>query len=103
MCKLFKPILLINYKMASIVLIETNGTVKTLKTKELTADTLYKKCGFRVNEDFLCRHTWRVKLASTSAAGAAEKETYIISVWAKKTGKANGENKYDFPPPIDKD
>jgi len=80
--------------MASIVLIETNCTVKTLKTKELTADSLYKKCGFRVNEDFLCRHTWRVKLAV---------ETYTISVWAKKTGKANSENKYDFPSPIDKD
>jgi hypothetical protein len=82
--------------MASIVLIETNGTVKTLKTKELTADTLYKKCGFRVNEDFLCRHTWRVKLKGSE-------EKYTVSVWAKKTGKANGENKYDFPPPIDKD
>ena len=85
--------------MASIVLIETNGTVKTLKTKELTADTLYKKCGFRINEDFTCRHTWHVKLAKAGA----EKEKYIISVWAKKTGKAGGENKYDFPPPIDKD
>jgi hypothetical protein len=83
--------------MASIVLIETNGTVKTLKTKELTVDTLYKKCGFRINEDFTCRHTWHVKLAGT------EKEKYTISVWAKKTGKAGGENKYDFPPPIDKD
>ena len=104
MRKLFKPILLIiiRKKMASIVLIETNGTVKTLKTKELTADTLYKKCGFRVNEDFLCRHTWRVKITSSDKE-SKEKETYTVSVWAKKTGKANGENKYDFPPPIDKD
>ena len=81
--------------MASIVLIEATGTVKTLKAKELTLDTLYKKCGFRVNDDFLCRHTWNVKL---------EKEDNLcISVWAKKTGKANFENKYDFPPPIDND
>jgi hypothetical protein len=81
--------------MASIVLIEATGTVKTLKAKELTLDTLYKKCGFRVNDDFLCRHTWNVKL---------EKEGDLcISVWAKKTGKANFENKYDFPPPIDND
>ena len=80
--------------MASIVLIESNGTIKTLKTKELSNDSLYKKCGFRVNEDFLCRHTWQVKLNDL---------TYTVSVWAKKTGKANSENKYDFPPPIDKD
>ena len=80
--------------MASIVLIETNGAVKTLKAKELSLETLYKKCGFRVNDDFLCRHTWNVTLV---------KEEFIISVWAKKTGKANFENKYDFPPPIDND
>lgn len=86
--------------MASIVLIESNGTVKTLKTKELTIDSLYKKCGFRVNEDFLCRHTWKVKVAAS--ASSTSKEEHIISVWAKQTGKANSENKYDFPPPIDK-
>jgi hypothetical protein len=78
----------------SIVLIETNGTLKTLKTKEVSAESLYKKCGFRVSDDFLCRHTWEVTLKD---------EFYVISVWAKKTGKANFENKYDFPPPIDKE
>ena len=41
----------------SIVLIETNGTLKTLKAKEVSLDSLYKKCGYRVNDDFLCRHT----------------------------------------------
>ena len=78
----------------SIVLIETNGTVKTLKTKEMTTESLYKKCGFRVSDDFTCRHTWKVK---------GETEPMYISVWAKKTGKANFENKYDFPPPLDKE
>ena len=81
--------------MASIVLIESNGTIKTLKTKELSNETLYKKCGFRVNENFLCRHTWQVNFGKA--------ETQTISVWAKKNGKANSENKYDFPPPIDTD
>ena len=83
--------------MTSIVLIETNGTVKTLKAKEMTADTLYKKCGFRVADDFVCRHTWRVRLKKS------DEERFIVSVWAKKIGKANFENKYDFPPPIDKE
>jgi hypothetical protein len=80
-------------KAISIVLIETNGTIKTLKTKELSIDTLYKKCGFRVNDDFVCRHTWTVSL----------NETYHVSLWGKKTGKANFENKYDLPPPLDKE
>ena len=81
-------------KSVSIVLIETNGTIKTLKTKEVSNETLYKKCGFRVSDDFLCRHTWQVKLSE---------ETYFVSLWGKKTGKANFENKYDLPPPLDKD
>jgi len=80
----------------SIVLIETNGTIKTLKTKEVSISTLYKKCGFRVNDDFTCRHTWQVKLK-------ADEEPYCISLWGKKTGKANFENKYDLPPPLDKE
>lgn len=80
--------------MASLVLIESNGTTKTLKSKEITNENLYKKCGFRVSDDFIKRHTWRVKLKG-------DDERYIVSLWAKKTGKANFENKYDFPPPVD--
>ena len=80
--------------MANLVLIEPNGTLKNLKTKEINNDILYKKCGFRVNDDFLSRHTWRVKLGA---------ELYIVSLWGKKNGKANFENKYDLPPPLDKD
>jgi hypothetical protein len=80
----------------SIVLIETNGTIKTLKTKDVSEETLYKKCGFRVSDDFTCRHTWQVKLKGDPVP-------FIVSLWAKKTGKANFENKYDFPPPVDKE
>ena len=102
----------------SLVLVETNGSLKTMKAKELSLDTLYKKCGFRVNDDFICRHTWKgVKIkqeASTGTGtgtgtdadggvGGGGAPSYTVSVWAKKTGKANFENKYDFPPPIDKD
>jgi hypothetical protein len=83
--------------MTSIVLVETNGTLKTLKAKEMTAESLYKKCGFRVADDFVRRHTWRVRLKKS------DEERFIVSVWAKKNGKANFENKYDFPPPIDKE
>ena len=80
----------------SIVLIEANGTIKTLKTKEVSTDMLHKKCGFRVSDDFHSRHTWRVSLKENDI-----KVPYTVSIWAKKTGKANFENKYDFPPPID--
>jgi hypothetical protein len=91
-----QPMEQVKEQAVSIVLIETNGTIKTLKTKEVSLDTLYKKCGFRVNEDFLCRHTWALTLKGT-------KEQYKVSLWGKKTGKANFENKYDLPPPLDKE
>jgi len=83
--------------MTSIVLVEANGIVKTLKAKDVTTETLYKKCGFRVADDFVRRHTWRVRLKKS------DEERFIVSVWAKKSGKANFENKYDFPPPVDKE
>jgi hypothetical protein len=79
----------------SLVLVETAGTLKALKAKDLTAETLYKKCGFRASDDFIKQHTWQVKLKGQSA-------DYRISLWAKTVGKANFENKYDFPPPVDK-
>lgn len=78
--------------MTSIVLIERNGNVKQIKTKELTRDTLYKKCGLRSNEDFERTTTWEIE---------HNKEMFIIELWGKTEGKANNENKYDFPPPVD--
>lgn len=87
----------------SLILIETNGTVKGLKAKDVTIDTLYKKCGFRTGEDFARQHTWEVNISANAVGinNAGAKAKHIISVWAKKVGKANFENKYDFPPPID--
>jgi len=52
----------------------------------------YKKCNYRNNNNFDVRHTWEFK---------EEGETYYISVFAKDKGRANSENKYDLPPPID--
>ena len=78
--------------MTSIVLIEHNGNIKNVKTKELTRDSLYKKCGFRSSEHFDKMATWEVE---------HNKDIFLIELWAKTEGKANNENKYDFPPPVD--
>ena len=47
--------------MTSIVLIEHNGNIKNVKTKDLTRETLYKKCGFRSNENFERKTIWEVE------------------------------------------
>ena len=79
--------------MTDIIIIETNGTVKQSKVKELTFETLYKKAGFRSDANFKKRTTWKTMISN---------ENIIIELWAKDDGKANHENKYDFPPPVDK-
>lgn len=78
--------------MTSIIIVETNGTIKQTKVKDISYDNLYKKCGFKVESDFSKRTTWNKTING---------EQVIIELWAKETGKANNENKYDFPPPID--
>lgn len=79
--------------MTDIIIIETNGTVKQSKVKDLTFETLYKKAGFRADTNFKKRTTWKTTIAN---------DNIIIELWAKDEGKANFENKYDFPPPVDK-
>jgi hypothetical protein len=79
--------------MTSIIIVETNGSLKQTKVKDISYDTLYKKCGFKVPTEFDKRTTWNKTINN---------EQIIIELWAKENGKANNENKFDFPPPIDK-
>lgn len=56
--------------------------------KNIDLNQLYKKAGFKKNNDFNKRHTWKVKDA-------------FISIYARDKGRANTENKCELPPPID--
>lgn len=47
---------------------------------------------FQKDNDFSKQIEWKITV---------EKQKYKISVYAKTDGRANTENKYDFPPPID--
>lgn len=79
-----------------IIIVEKNGNVKPLLIKEFSETELYKKCGFKQSDNFEKRTTWTVKYPS----GTSSKK-YSLSLYAKNTGRANGENKFDFPPPVD--
>jgi len=79
--------------MVKIVLIEKTGELKNSKYISEKGDELYKKCKFKKNDNFEERHTWTTK-----------KEKYPfrkVTLYARDTGKANTENKYDLPPPVD--
>jgi hypothetical protein len=75
-----------------IIIVERLGSLKQLSIKEFKQEDLYKKCGFKKSEDFTKQTEWNVKY---------DGKKYLIQVFAKTEGRANSENKYDFPPPID--
>jgi len=75
-----------------IIIVERLGALKILSIKEFKVEELYKKCGFKKSEDFIKQNEWNVK---------QDGKKYVIQVFAKTDGRANSENKYDFPPPID--
>jgi hypothetical protein len=76
--------------MPSFIIVEKTGSLKNAKTTDTT--DLYKKCGFKTLDDFSLAHTWSVEFNDTE---------YKLEIYGKITGRANTENKYEFPPPID--
>jgi hypothetical protein len=76
----------------SVIIVDKCGLLKTLKVKDYKVDELYKKCGFKKEEGFSLQVEWNVKL---------DVQKYVIKMYGKLNGKANMENKYDFPPPVD--
>ena len=79
-------------KSLNIIIVEKNGTLKSLAIKDFKENELFKKGGFKKEDGFVKQVDWNVKYNSNK---------YIVSVFAKTEGRANLENKYDFPPPID--
>ena len=76
----------------NIIIVEKNAALKLLSIKDFKEEELFKKCGFKKAEDFIKQTQWNIKLNGAK---------YIVNVYAKTEGRANSENKYDFPPPID--
>jgi len=76
----------------SIIIVEKDGTLKSLAIKDFKVEELFKKCGFKKSEDFIKQTEWITKY---------DGKKYFVEVYAKTDGRANSENKYDFPPPID--
>lgn len=76
----------------SIIIVEKNADLRILNVKDYKEEDLYKKCGFKKGEDFIKQHEWSSKI---------DGQKYYVSIYGKIEGKANTENKYDFPPPID--
>ena len=77
--------------MVKVIVVDKGCTLKCTDIKNFDTEMLYKKCNFRKNDDFSKRATWKMN------------DDYYVSLYAKDKGRANSENKYDLPPPVDKD
>jgi hypothetical protein len=75
--------------MPSIVVVETNGNLKDVKLKNLSDEELTKKYSLKTSD---AKHCWNVNIG---------KNNYDITLYAKTSGRAGQENKYEFPPPVD--
>jgi hypothetical protein len=76
----------------TIIVVERCGNLKSLAIKDFKLEELYKKCGFKKGDDFVKQVEWNAKY---------DNKKYFIEVYGKTDGRANSENKYDFPSPID--
>lgn len=79
--------------MPNIVIIEKNGDMKNMNIKTFAVSDLFKKAGFKTPTNFDCHTVWNIQ---------HNNKDYSIELHAKNTGRANQENKYEFPPPVDK-
>ena len=74
------------------VIVEKNGDLTEVTLKENTIEHFSKKCSLKNTNNFEYRCKWGVNINNSE---------FIISLYAKDNGRANTENKYDFPPPVD--
>ena len=78
--------------MPTILIVEKSGDIKERNVKSTEFGDLFKSAGYKSAEGFRKQATWPVVLGNL---------TYNVQLYAKSAGRANFENKYDFPPPVD--
>ena len=79
--------------MPIIIIIDKNGDLREKKIKDdIEPDELYKVVKLKNSDDFENEASWDVDV---------DDKTYNISLFAKTTGNAGQENKYELPPPVD--
>jgi len=76
----------------SVIIVKKDGSLQNLTIKDYKEEELFKKCGFKKADGFKKHTEWKVKHDGID---------YGIIMYGKDKGRANNENKYEFPPPID--
>lgn len=76
----------------TVLIVEKSGNIKEQNIK-FDENDLFKKAGHSSQTGFKCYTEWNIENLND--------KSYNISVYGKTNGRANSENKYEFPPPID--
>ena len=76
--------------MVKILVIQKTGELKNTNLNSVDVANLYKKAGFRNDNHFAWRASWPVG-------------NKYITLYAKNSGRESTINKYDLPPPVDKE
>ena len=83
--------------MVQIITINKSGVVnETISKKQTIEEITTQHCPKSAlgRSGYSCKTVWSVKLHDNDVR---------IHLWATNKGRAGSENKYDFPPPVDKD
>lgn len=76
----------------NVLIVDKTGEIQSRKIKEYSESELFKRAGFKSAEQFKRQTSWAVNVEGVE---------HKVVLYAKSTGKAGSENKYDFPPPAD--
>jgi len=77
----------------TVLVVDKTGSIKEQIVKHFDVNDLYKKAGLKKAEGFKKQTEWSIPELHGSS--------YNVCLYAKANGRANSENKYEFPPPVD--
>ena len=77
----------------TVIIIDKNGSVTEQTIKKFDEAELYKKAGLKSSTGFKMYTEWVIPELNG--------KSYHICLYGKADGRANSENKYEFPPPVD--
>jgi len=80
--------------MPIVIIVDKSGEIKEVNLKNYDESELFKKAGFKTAEGFGCATQWDIEIPDVE-------KSYRVCLYGKTKGRANQENKYDFPPPVD--
>ena len=78
--------------MVTVLIVQKTGVVVEANLKQFSIEEVCKKARVKNATDYKQTTVWSIMI---------DKVQYHIALYARSTGRAGQENKYEFPPPVD--